>query len=66
MEPLLRRWLPSPDAGRLAEWVIRVIISYWMNPASYLDVRDAVSVAAFYGRHVAPGVEAIASLSAVD
>jgi AcrR family transcriptional regulator len=66
VEPLLRRWLPSPDAGRLAEWVIRVIISYWMNPASYLDVRDADSVAAFYGRHVAPGVEAIVSLSAVD
>jgi AcrR family transcriptional regulator len=62
-QPLLGRWLDAETAGRLAEWICRIVVSYWLAPASYLDVADAHSVATFYGRHLAPGVERLAASS---
>ena len=58
--PLLGRWLDAETAGRLAEWICRIVVSYWLSPANYLDVADSTSVATFYGRHLAPGVERLA------
>ena len=59
--PLLGRWLDSAAAGRMAEWICRIVVSYWLTPAPYLDIADPVSVAQFYGRHLAPGVERMAA-----
>jgi AcrR family transcriptional regulator len=61
VEPLLRRWLPSAQANRVAEWLIRIVVVYWNAESPYVDVRDPASVARFYGRHMAPGVEKILS-----
>ena len=59
VEPLLRRWLPSAQANRVAEWLIRIVVLYWNSESPYVDVADPESVARFYGRHMAPGVEKI-------
>ena len=59
VEPLLRRWLPSDQANRVAEWLIRIVVLYWNTPNDLVDVSDPASVARFYGRHMAPGVERI-------
>jgi len=59
-QPLLGRWLDHNTAGRVAEWFCRIVVSYWVSPASYLDVSDHAAVATFYGRHLAPGVERLA------
>ena len=59
VEPLLRRWLPSAQANRVAEWLIRIVVLYWNSESPYVDVSDPESVARFYGRHMAPGVEKI-------
>ena len=59
VEPLLRRWLPSDQANRVAEWLIRIVVLYWNSPSELVDVSDPASVARFYGRHMAPGVEKI-------
>lgn len=60
VQPLLRRWLSGEQASRLAEWLIRVIVTYWTSPAPYLELSNPTSVANFYGRHMAAGVTAIA------
>ncbi len=59
-QPLLGRWLDGETAGRLAEWFCRIVVSYWLSAAQYLDIADPRSVATFYGRHLAPGVERLA------
>ena len=60
VQPLLRRWLSWEQASRLAEWLIRVIVTYWTSPAPYLELSNPASVATFYGGHMAAGVAAIA------
>lgn len=60
VQPLLRRWLTGDQAARLAEWLIRIIVSYWTSPAPYLELSNPESVANFYARHMAAGVTAIA------
>jgi AcrR family transcriptional regulator len=60
-QPLLGRWVDPETAGRLAEWTCRIVVSYWLVPASYLEIDDPDSVARFYGRHLAPGVEVMAA-----
>jgi AcrR family transcriptional regulator len=59
-QPLLGRWLDEETAGRLAEWICRIVVSYWLAPSNYLNIGDPRSVATFYGRHLAPGVERLA------
>lgn len=61
VQPLLRRWLSGEQASRLAEWLIRIVVTYWGAPTWYLNPGDPDSVATFYGRHIAAGVSAIAS-----
>jgi AcrR family transcriptional regulator len=59
-QPLLGRWVDSATAGRIAEWLCRIAVSYWLQPAPYLDITKPVSVATFYGRHLAAGVDRLA------
>ena len=62
-QPLLGRWLDTETAGRLAEWMCRICVSYWLNPAPYVDISSPASVATFYSRHLAPGVEQLSAES---
>lgn len=55
-QPLLARWMDLDSAGRLAEWLCRVVVGYWSDPAAYVAIGEPASVALFYGRHMATGV----------
>jgi len=59
VRPLLTQWVDGENAARVAEWVSRVVVSYWVNPSVHLDVSDPESVASFYGHHMAAGVDAL-------
>jgi AcrR family transcriptional regulator len=63
VQPMLSQWLEAEEAGRLAEWLCRIVVSYWTNPADYLDITDPKSIALFYANHVAASVERLAKLS---
>ncbi|MEI7653724.1 MAG: TetR family transcriptional regulator [Actinomycetota bacterium] len=58
-QPLLGRWTGPDTSAQLAEWMCRLVVAYSGAPCDYLDVTDAASVANFYSRHVANGVDRI-------
>lgn len=69
MEPWLDLWVPyveqaqrdgevraSLDARRVAEWVLRVIVSVVTTPAVSVDLDDPAQLAAFLGEHLGQGL----------
>ncbi len=60
--PLLARWVGREASERIAEWTLRVMFSYWLDPSPAVSVTDPASVAAFYNRHLAAGVAALSQL----
>ncbi len=57
--PFLRRWLAGDEAERVAEWAVRIVLSYLASPASYVDLTDPPRTAAFVRGYVLPGVTAL-------
>jgi len=45
--PHLARFVSKRDANRLAEWATRIVLTYTLEPSSYLDLTDPVAVRAF-------------------
>ena len=62
LAPLLTRWVGREAATRVAEWTLRVMFSYWLEPSEAVDIGDPHSVADFYSHHLAAGVAALADL----
>jgi len=56
-EPWLARWLPAPHAGRAAEWVTRLVLSYSACPAEGMDVADEESARRLVRTYVLPGLQ---------
>lgn len=57
--PHLRRFTAdATDAEADAEWLIRVVLSYAINPTGRLDLADAASVGRFVRTYVLPGLAA--------
>jgi AcrR family transcriptional regulator len=54
--PFLRRWLARDEAERVAEWAVRIVLSYLATPAVYVDLTDPTRAAAFVRAFVVPGV----------
>jgi hypothetical protein len=52
----LRPWLAPDDAGRAAEWVTRVLLSYMACPAEGVDMTDPESVRRLVRTFVLPGL----------
>jgi AcrR family transcriptional regulator len=60
LAPLFARWVGARPARRIAELLLRVLFSYWLEASEDVKWEDPASVAAFYDRHIAPGVAALA------
>ena len=50
-------------AGRIAEYLCRVVVAYVLIPAPYVDPASPTSVATFYSRHIYPAVSRMAERS---
>lgn len=52
--PLLAEHVGHDRADELAEWLSRVVISYFLAPSPYVDLADPTSAAAFTQRFILP------------
>lgn len=56
--PHLRRFVrDSSSAEEHAEWIVRILLSYAMNPSPTLDLTDHASVRRFVATYLLPGLE---------
>jgi AcrR family transcriptional regulator len=55
LAPAFARHLSSAEATRLAEWVVRMTLSYLLCPSDRFDVADAAQVRAGVDTFVVPG-----------
>jgi AcrR family transcriptional regulator len=55
--PHLRRVAPDDDtAARQAEWIVRILLSYAVNPSPTLDLTDDASVRRFVATYLMPAL----------
>lgn len=52
--PRLLRFIDGDRAAELAEWVSRVVVSYFLAPSNLVDLGDPVAALAFARRFVTP------------
>lgn len=61
--PHLRRFTTGPDADRraaeVADLVVRLVLSYAMQPSAHLDPHDDASVARFVRAHLLPSLSTL-------
>jgi len=57
--PFLARWLRPAEAGRVAEWATRIVLSYAISPSPKVDLRDAAQAYRLVTTFVMPGVRAL-------
>jgi AcrR family transcriptional regulator len=60
--PLLARWVGRNGSRRIAELMLRVMFSYWLDPSEDVAIGRPASIAAFYDTHLAHAVKALADL----
>ena len=56
--PWYAPYVGQTGAAELAEWLSRVVISYFLAPSAYHDLADEASAADFVHRHVLPAFAA--------
>lgn len=54
LRPWYARHVSDAEAHRLAEWLSRVVISYFLAPSAYVDLADEASATAFVRDFVLP------------
>ncbi len=58
LAPHLARFVPDRNtAGDLAEWLVRILLSYATNPSAHLHLADEASVARFTATYLIPVLE---------
>jgi AcrR family transcriptional regulator len=57
--PFLARWLRPAEAGRVAEWATRIVLSYALSPSPQTDLCDRDQAARLVSTFVMPGVRAL-------
>ncbi|MBV8462996.1 MAG: TetR/AcrR family transcriptional regulator [Acidimicrobiales bacterium] len=57
--PFLARWLRPAEAGRVAEWATRIVLSYALSPSPHTDLCDPEQAAHVVDTYVLPGVRAL-------
>jgi AcrR family transcriptional regulator len=58
--PHLTRHLDERAAARVAEWLARIVLSYWLCPGDLVDLTDEASARELVRTRVLPGVRAAA------
>jgi hypothetical protein len=60
--PLLTLWVGAEAAERLVDWILRIAVTYWMDPSPELNFASWRSIERFYGRHLSGGVAELVAL----
>jgi AcrR family transcriptional regulator len=64
--PFLGRWLDHEEAGRVAEWATRIVISYLACPADGVDLTEPAHVRRLVHTFVLPGIRTGSLTSAAE
>lgn len=59
LAPFFGRWLEPDQAVRAAEWAVRIVISYLVNPSEGGDLTDADQARRLVRTFVIPGIQAL-------
>ncbi len=57
--PFLARWMSPAEAGRVAEWATRIVLSYAIAPSPRTDLADPADAERLITTFVIPGIEAL-------
>jgi len=57
--PFLARWMSPMEAGRVAEWATRIVLSFAVSPSAETDLTDPVTTARLVETFVLPGIAAL-------
>jgi AcrR family transcriptional regulator len=59
--PYLERFVPTDDVAGIAEWAVRLVVSYALYPSEHLDLCDEADVRRLVSTYLMPGLRAIDS-----
>ena len=62
--PFLARWMPPHDAERVAEWAVRIVLSYAISPSDRTDVCDPAQADRLVTTFMLPGIDALQTAGA--
>jgi AcrR family transcriptional regulator len=57
--PFLTRWMSPEEAERVAEWAVRIVLSYAISPSPRTDLTDPNSTTRLVETFVMPGIRAL-------
>ncbi len=57
--PFLSRWMSPPEAGRVAEWATRIVLSYAIAPSLCMDLTRPAMARRLVQQFVVPGIRAL-------
>jgi AcrR family transcriptional regulator len=57
--PFLSRWMSPSEAGPVAEWATRIVLSYMIAPSPRLDLSDRAATTRLVEQFVVPGIRAL-------
>ena len=57
--PHVERFVGKAEAGRLAEWITRIVLTYTLEPSPFLDLCDRAQVDRFVESRLLPGLSVI-------
>ncbi len=63
--PFLARWMSPTEAGRVAEWAARIVLSYAISPSEFTDLTDPGQATRLVETFVVPGIRALNAGGAV-
>jgi AcrR family transcriptional regulator len=63
--PFLSRWMSPPEAGRVAEWATRIVLSYAIAPSPRMDLTEPAMATRLVEQFVVPGIHALHDAAAV-
>ena len=64
--PFLARWMSPTEAGRVAEWATRIVLTYAIAPSAQMDITDAGRARHLVETFVLPGIRALHGPTAAD